>query len=87
MYKLDKQGNFIEFKGSTIICPITPEGHKRFHRAIRKMLASISDSAISSAYSLLPLDSMHITILGLVAEKYESTHPADLKVRLLIQPF
>eukprot|EP01122_Echinamoeba_exundans_P014053 TRINITY_DN6287_c0_g1_i2.p1 TRINITY_DN6287_c0_g1~~TRINITY_DN6287_c0_g1_i2.p1 ORF type:complete len:211 (+),score=7.43 TRINITY_DN6287_c0_g1_i2:513-1145(+) len=79
MYKLDQQGNFIEFKGSTIICPITQESHKRFHRAIRKMLATISSSAISGAYSLLPLDSMHITILGLVAEKYDSTHPADLK--------
>lgn len=81
MYKLDAQGNFIEFKGNTIICPITQEQHSEWYDAITKASAKIVKSRVASSFAMLPIDSIHTTIFGLVAEKYPQTIPFDLNVR------
>jgi hypothetical protein len=76
--KLDQDGNFTWFPGSTIICDLDDEAVLNFAKSVQRKVAR---SSFGGCYSMLPIPSMHCTIFDLVTEFRTEKRPKGLTAR------
>jgi hypothetical protein len=78
--KLNEDGTYKQFHGSTIISFITPTVHPEWFQACCATQEIIKKSKIGSFFAMLPTSSFHITIFDLICDsvRMRNKWPSDM---------